>query len=293
VPDESAPHAHFRQARAAEVAARQWGNITRRQLLAIGFSKAEVRGMADRRWLHRMHRGVYAFGAISPAPEARWAAALLAAGDGSALSHTTAAAAYGQLPIRGVIEVTAPKQRRGDGRLRVHERPAIEVTRRRGLTVTSPAQTLLDLAAIGWPIDRLTHEMAAASIVSLDALRTFARNRRGEPGAAALKKALALPHTRSNWEREFLRWIKSLADIPQPILNDPIDHLTVDVHWPDHNLIIELDTDQTHGTAWSIRNDEERDDWLQQRRAKEVWRIKRETWDREALATQLGKRLVT
>jgi hypothetical protein len=279
--------------RAAEVAARQWGNISTAQLRAIRFSKDQIDWMVKRGLLHRQHRGVFAFGAPSRAPEAKWAAALLAVGDGSALSHTGAASFYEQLTVREVTEVTAPTRRRGDARLRVHTSRRFETLRKRGLVVTTPAQTLLDLAGIGWPIDRMTHEMAAASIVSLDALRTFARNRRGEPGAAALKKALALPHTRSNWEREFLRWIKSLADIPQPILNDPIDHLTVDVHWPDHNLIIELDTDQTHGTAWSIRNDEERDDWLQQRRAKEVWRIKRETWDREALATQLGKRLVT
>jgi hypothetical protein len=291
VPDEIHAHGGFRQARAADVASRQWGNITRSQLRRVGFSSREIDGMVERGLLHRMHRGVYAFGARSPAPEARWAAALLAAGRRSALSHTTAATVYGQLPVRDVIEVTAPKPRRGDERLRVHERRTTDVTQTRGLRVTTPAQTLLDLAAIGWPIDRMTHDMAAASIVSLDDLRTFAHNRRGEPGAIALRSALALPHTRSNWEREFLRWIKSLPDIPQPILNDSIDHLTVDVHWPGHGLVIELDTDQTHGTAWAQRNDEERDAWLRQQRAKEVWRINRETWDRHALAAQLRARL--
>jgi hypothetical protein len=148
-------------------------------------------------------------------------------------------------------------------------------------------QTLLDLAASGWPIDRMTHEMAAASLVSLDDLRTFARNRRGEPGARALAEALDLPHTRSHWERDFLRWISTLEDIPTPILNDPIGPLTVDCHWPDHNLVIELDTDQTHGTAWARRNDAERDAWLA-RRGKEVWRVRDCT---PALAAQLRQRL--
>jgi len=259
VTDENHAQGGFRQKRAAEVAARQWGNITRWQLGEVGFSVREIEGMLERGLLHRMHRGVYAFGALSPAPEARWAAALLAAGKGSALSHTTAAAAYGQLPVRAVIEVTAPTQRRGDATLRVHDRRGIEVTKHRGLRVTSPAQTLLDLAAIGWPIDRMTHDMAAASIVSLDDLRTFARNRRGEPGATKLRQALDLPHTRSQWERDFLTWIQTIDDIPQPILNDPIGHLTVDCHWPDHDLVIELDTDQTHGSAWKKRDDEARD----------------------------------
>jgi hypothetical protein len=272
------------------VASRQWGNITTRQLRAIGFSSREVWRMVERGLLHRLHRGVYALGAISPAPEAKWAAALLAAGRGSALSHTSAAAFYGQLPVREVIEVTAPTHRRGDERLRVHQRQSIETTWHKGLRITTPAQTLLDLAAIGWPINRMAHEMAAASLVSLDALRTFARNRRGEPGATALKKALALPHTRSNWEREFLRWVKTLHDIPQPIFNDPIGHLTVDVHWPDHDLVIELDTDQTHGTAWKKRDDRQRDEWLE-RRGLEVWRVDRATWAPAELAPLLRHRL--
>ena len=119
----------------------------------------------------------------------------------------------------------------------------------------------------------MTHEMAAASIVSLDDLRTFARNRRGEPGARALAKALAMPHTRSAWERRFLKWATSLSGVPAPILNDPIGHLTVDCHWPSHNLVIELDTEQTHGSAWKQRDDAERDAWLA-RRGKEVWRIR-------------------
>jgi hypothetical protein len=55
-----------------------------------------------------MHRGVYVLGALSPAPEQRWAAALLAAGNGAALSHTAAEAHYGLLPPRDVIEVSAP-----------------------------------------------------------------------------------------------------------------------------------------------------------------------------------------
>jgi hypothetical protein len=281
----------FRYARAAAVAARQWGNITAAQLRAIGFSHKEIHGMVARGLLHRRHRGVFAFGAPSPAPEAKWAAALLAAGDGLALGHTSAAAFYGQLAVREVTEVIAPTRRRGDQTLRVRTATRCDVVRKRGLLVTTPAQTLLDLAAIGWPIDRMTHEMAAASLVSLDDLRTFARNRRGEPGATALKKALCLPHTRSQWERDFFAWIKTLTDIPLPILNDPIGHLTVDCHWQEHNLIIELDSDQTHGTAWKTRDDKERDDWLEERRAKEVWRVRRETWDRAALAAQLRARL--
>jgi hypothetical protein len=269
------------------VARAQWGNITTAQLRAIGFSKGAIVWMVERGLLTRRHRGVFAFGALSPAPESRWAAALLAAGGGSALCRTTAATAYGQLPVREVIEVTAPTRRRGDATLRVYTARRVEVVTYRGLRITSPAQTLLDLAASNWPIDRMTHDLAAGGHVSLDALRTFARNRRGEPGARALNAALGLPHTRSDWERRFLKWVTGLPGIPAPILNDPVGHLTVDCHWPEHGLIIELDTDQTHGSAWKKRDDAERDAWLETR-GLEVWRVRQTGAQLEA---QLRQRL--
>jgi hypothetical protein len=277
--------------RAAEVAARQWGNISTAQLRAIRFSKDQIDWMVKRGLLHRQHRGVFAFGAPSRAPEAKWAAALLAVGDGSALSHTGAASFYEQLTVREVTEVTAPTRRRGDARLRVHTSRRFETLRKRGLVVTTPAQTLLDLASIGWPIDRMTHEMAASGLVSLDDLRAFARDRRGEPGARALAEALDLPHTRSRWERRFLGWLKALDGIPVPEMNDPIGDLTVDCHWPAHKLIIELDTDQTHGSAWKRRDDAERDAWLKERGI-EVWRVDREAWQPAALEQALRHRLL-
>jgi very-short-patch-repair endonuclease len=290
VTDEIHAGGGFRQARAALLAARQWGNITRRQLLDVGFTSREIDGMVERGLLHRLHRGVYAFGTLSPAPEQRWAAALLAAGDGSALSHTGAAGFFGQVAVREVIEVTAPTQRRGDERLKVHTARRFETVRKRGLTVTTPAQTLLDLAAAKWPIDRMTHEMAAGGVVSLDDLRTFARNRRGEPGATALAKALDLPRTRSAWERRFLLWATNLEGVPAPVTNDRIGHLTVDCHWPDRDLVIELDTDQTHGAAWKRRDDAERDAWLE-KKGKCVRRVREEEWDPERLAAELRGRL--
>jgi hypothetical protein len=94
----------------------------------------------------------------------------------------------------------------------------------------------------------------------------------------ALLNAVGLPHTRCAWVRRFLWWVTSVEDLPTPITNDRIDALTVDVHWPDHDLVIELDTDQTHGTPWAKRRDARRDAYLK-RRGKRVRRIRRETFD--------------
>ena len=174
-------------------ASRQWGCLTTAQLHAAGVSRGQIERMVERGILIRMHRGVYVLGALSPAPEQRWAAALLAGGKGAVLSHTTAAAHFGWLQPREVIEVSAPKRRRGDARLRIHERRSIEITRRNGLPTTTPAQTLLDLAAAGWSIDRFTQEAAATGVIALEDLRAFAAQRRGERGAGKLADAAAQP----------------------------------------------------------------------------------------------------
>jgi hypothetical protein len=227
--------------------------------------------------LHRVHKGVYVFGPPIQAPEQRWSAALLQAGKRSALSHTTAAAVDGLVAVRAITEVKSPTQRRGDPTLRVR-RGTGRTRMVRGLRVTTVAQTMLDLAAIGWPIERLVNDALGRSLVQLDDLKAFALDHRGQRGAKALLKAVGLPHTRSAWERGFLSWVTKLDGVPSPKTNDRIGALTVDVHWPDHGLVVELDTDQTHGTPWAKRRDARRDAYLR-RRGKRVRRVRRETFD--------------
>lgn len=166
MPNVLGPDARKRTARLAEWASRQWGAITRKQLLALGYSSDEIRGMIARGFLIPVHRGIYIVGALSPAPEQRWAAAVLAGGRGAALMHTAAAANYELLPPREVIEVAVPKRRRGDATLRVHERRRVEITQHNGIPTTTIAQTLLDLAATSWPIDRMTQEAAARGLIA-------------------------------------------------------------------------------------------------------------------------------
>jgi hypothetical protein len=278
-----------RHARVARIASRQWGCITTGQLRACGVGRATQTRWTKAGLLVPMHRGIHVYGPPIPAPEQRWMAALLAAGKGSALSHTTAAAVDGLVAPRAVTEVTAPTQRRGDEALRVH-RGAVRTRTVRGLRVTTIAQTLLDLAAIGWPIERLVNDVLGPSLVDLGDLKAFALDHRGRKGSKALLEAVGLPHTRSRWERRFLEWVTNLDGLPAPATNDRIDALTVDVHWPSHGLVIELDSDQTHGTPWAKRRDARRDGYLR-RRGKTVRRIRQETFDPPSVERMLRSRL--
>jgi hypothetical protein len=239
------------------VAARQWGAITRLQLRGVGFSDDEIEGMVRRGQLIRMHRGVYVLGARSPAPEQRWAAALLAAGKGAVLSHTASAGNFGWIQPREIIEISAPRKRRGDEHLTIHRRGRIEVTRRNGLPTTTVAQTLLDLPATGWSIDRFTQEAAATGQISLDALRAFAARRRGARGAKRLADAAGQPLIRSRLEA------RALTELGPPKVNERVHGEEVDLSWP--GLVVEIDHDQTHGSKWARERDARKDQRLEER----------------------------
>jgi hypothetical protein len=247
----------------ALVAARQWGNITATQLRDCGVSKSVARRWVREGRLHRRHYGVYSFGAPSPAPEAQWTAALLAAGDGAHLRGTATLALYDLWTAPRVTQVYAPKQRRGDAILEVRQTSSPEVRRRRGIPATTLPRTFLDLAAAHFPIDRPLQEAAARRLVDLKALRAYAQDNRGRPGAKALLQAASNPHYRSMSERDLHGWLSARGLIADP--NAAIGGDTVDFHLPEHNLVIELDTEQTHGTAHAGRTDLERDARLEAR----------------------------
>jgi len=239
------------------VAGPQWGCITTAQLLALGLSRRQIEYMAKRGLLIRVHRGVYVVGALSPAPEQRLAAAVLAGGKGAALMHTASAANFGLMVPRAVIEIAAPRKRRGDETVRVHERSHIEITQHNGIPTTTVAQTLLDLAATNWPIERLTQEAAARGLIPLDELRAFAARRRGARGATKLADAAGQPLIRSQMEARALRQLGA------PEVNGKVGADEVDLRWGD--LVVELDHDQTHGTKWARERDARKDQRLKAR----------------------------
>src|SRR5438309_2012866 len=79
----------------AQIAARQHGNVTRPQLLAIGLGDDAISYRVKTDRLHRVHRGVYAVGRPPAQPIERAAAAVLACGPRAALSHGSAMTLWG------------------------------------------------------------------------------------------------------------------------------------------------------------------------------------------------------
>lgn len=138
--------------RVAELATRQNGNVTYEQLLALGFTRRDIEHRCDAGWLIRRHTSVYAVGHVPVARASAWHAAVLALGDGAVLSHTSAASLWDIRRPTAVIEVIVPTtagRPKRDGII-VHRQPlpATHVTVHRGIPVTTPTRTLLDLAAV-------------------------------------------------------------------------------------------------------------------------------------------------
>ncbi len=148
----------------ARLAARQHGIVSRSQLLGVGAGPRQIDRLVNARQLHPIHRGVYAVGHRLLTPEGRWAAAVLAGGDGAVLSHESAAINWQLLNRYPVLpSVTAPvKGRRRRGIAHHAARlPADERTDRDGIPTTTVARTLFDLAGI-ISADRLERALAEA-----------------------------------------------------------------------------------------------------------------------------------
>ena len=234
----------------------------------MGLSADRVDGLLARGWLHRVHRGVYATTPIQPAGRGQAAAALLTQRSGAVLSHRSAAALWDLRGWPSGVEITvdpgrSPSQRRGvllhRGRL-----PREEVTRRDRLPVTTPARTLLDLAAIApESLERAAGEAERRRLYDLNAIRAVLERhprRRGSRALGALVSAqwLDLSLTRSELERVLLELCRR-HHIELPAVNCVVEGHTVDFLWPRHRLVVETDGAESHLTRTAFEDDRVRD----------------------------------
>jgi hypothetical protein len=265
--------------RLRELAKRQWGVFSRAQLRRCGFSDAGIARAVGRGWLVRVHPGVYALGHDALPIEGRLVAALLYAGPGSALSHTTAAWWWGVFETAPrVIHISSGHRRRPRRGLRLHLPRGLEPAFHRTLPVTSVPRTLRDLAAsLGF--DSLRRAVAEADYRNLlDPTAVIAVCGPGRPGSAALRSALkahlpSLAATLSVLEERFLLLCEAYG-IPLPEANAVVGGLKVDALWRGSRTIVELDGHDAHAHPSAIERD----------RAREVllraagFRVLRYTW---------------
>ena len=198
----------------------------------------------------------------------RWAA-VLACGPGAVLSHRHAGAAWDVRRTRAsVIDVTVPATGRAiRPGIRMHWRPSLpadEITTLDGLPITTPARTLLDLAAGGL---RGRHLEAAVDNAERKRLLDFADLHEllarypGRPGTPSLKAVLAR-YRAGDTRSELEVIVAELCDahgLPRPLENCVIEGKVRDFYWPHARLVVEADSYSYHRSPSALDDDRERD----------------------------------
>ena len=242
--------------------------VTRDQLIASGVGTRGISDWVQRGRLHRLHRGIYAYGHDRLRVEGRWLAAVLACGPAAVLSHGTAARMW---EIRqsnsALIDVTVPSRagrirRKG---IRIHRSGRLapqEVTVRNGIPVTTVARTLLDLADV-LDTQALRRAVTEAEYTNRFDLTAFNAVVQDNPGRRTRKLMTAAfegrqHRTRSPLEDRFLRFMDRWG-VEEPECNAWIEGYEVDVVWTRVGLVVELDGVAAHGTRAAVRRDRRKD----------------------------------
>jgi very-short-patch-repair endonuclease len=186
----------------------------------------------------------------------------------AALSHSSAAALFGiGTEQASAIEVTrrAPGPVRVSG-IKVHRRPSPShgwYGFYDGIPITSPVQTLIDLATRhGRPqMERAINEADKLGLVRTDDLREALDDHPGEPGVARLRLVIDIRtfrYTRTELERAFLPLVRR-AGLPRPLTSVYVTGHEVDFHFPDLGLVVETDGLTYHRTPGQQAADRKRD----------------------------------
>jgi very-short-patch-repair endonuclease len=246
----------------------QHGVVARWQLAALGYSDAAIAHRIATGRLHPFLRGVYAVGRPELTREGRWVAALLACAPDAVLSHRSAAVLWELVPYRHEpIHVSVPMRanpRRAG--VRAHRRAALgahEVTRRRGIPVTTVVTTLVDLAAtIGRDqLEAAVNEADRLDLADPERLRAALDELPSRPGIAVLRQTIdrrTFTLTDSGLERRFLPLARR-AGLPRPETQTHVNGFKVDFFWPTLGLVVETDGLRYHRTSAQQARDRVRD----------------------------------
>jgi hypothetical protein len=281
----------------ADLAGRQHGVVSRKQLRRLGLSDDLIDGWAHAGRIHRVFHGIYAVGRPVLDEQGRIHAAVLAGGPGAVASHRSAAylLRIGERSPRVADVIPASGAGRAIDGIRAHlvlYPSRSEWGYAHGIPCTSPARTIVDLAGVYGDAElRKAVERAATEglldVGAIDAILAGIPRRRGvrclrgildswRPVAEKAKHSTF----RSLFEAKLLPLIAA-AGLPLPAFNAPVRTadrvLEVDLLWPKERVVLEADSRRHHALEVAFDRDH--------RRTRELiaadYRILRVTW-REA-----------
>jgi predicted transcriptional regulator of viral defense system len=276
--------------RIIELALKNGGSVTSAEIQALGASREWTARRVREGWLERIGPSTYRL----PGTESPWKATLAAACHrlGGVVSHESAAQLH-EMPRlrRGLLVVSVPVRRSNrypgvDVRQKTDLSPE-QVTYVQGLPVTTPARTLIDMAAhLGTRrLSKLVDSAVAQGLTTYEALLALLEHlaRRGKPGIRTLRMVMAdrgggRDHDVSELEDRLLTIIVD-ASMPLPTREFEAAWLTptngrVDLAYKERRLVVECDSRRWHMLADAFLSDRERDNRAQLA----GWRVLRFTW---------------
>jgi very-short-patch-repair endonuclease len=263
-----------RDHKVSTIAGYQRGRVSRTQVLAAGVSDNMIESMLANGHLIRRLPGVYAAGHAAPTELTHETEALLSSSLPSCLSHISAAILWGLRPadrhgqpvdilIHGETVVRHPGVRSH----RTKQLDQKDVRIHRGLPVTSPARTLLDVAPLVSldELEQMLDDALEHKLVRTSEIRdVLDRCGSGRPGAHRLQQLIderagrRSGLARSAWERR-LRDLLRRANIAPDDMNVDLYGYIPDMMWREAKLIVEVDGWDPHRQRSRFEADRRKD----------------------------------
>jgi hypothetical protein len=253
----------------ANLAARQYGIVTRDQLTGLGYTDRMIENALRLGRLQAWHHDVFAVGHGGLSPHGLCKAALMFRGEGALISHQSAVWLWGmerKLEIPVNVSVRWPGDAKGA--IGLHHCPALrdeDFARTERLPVTAVPRTLLDYAStakryrLELAIDR-ADRLDLLDPAAVDRILDEASEHEGhEPLAQALATYRENGLTRSGGEEKLLTVLAD-AGVPRPAVNDSVEGYELDFYWRRERFGVELDSwehDRGHRTFAEDRRRED------------------------------------
>jgi hypothetical protein len=271
----------------AQLAADSWGVLSLDELRQCRLTRTAVGVRVANGRLHPLHAGVYAVGHSNVPLEGRFLAAVKACGLGAVLAHFAAGALWEMVRWDGrdpqvTVQGTTTRVHRG---IRVHRTQTLspeDVVVHRGIPVTAPVRTLLDLASMleYRQLRRAVRQAQSLGLVTVGEI-VEGLNRTGpRRGVRNLARILATgpAPTRSVLEDVVLDLILR-GGLARPDVNVPLmiagRQVIPDFRWPEQRLVIEADGAAWHDHKVAREDDVERQALLEAHGE----RVMRVTWE--------------